>query len=161
MNNRSLKGFSAAVMVSLLTTGCVMNSGDRVYDSEKELAGNYSSYNLTQSASSVSDNSLTGSALKMEGMGTVWRFDAEEETEVTITYMLDVSCGKAKLVLISPDDEVTTLVEYTEETSDGKEHTESFTVPAGENRIKLVAGRGTEIDYQIAADQGKMNSFGD
>ena len=97
----------------------------------------------------------------MEGMGTVWRFDAEEETEVTITYMLDVSSGKAKLVLISPDDEVTTLVEYTEETSDGEEHIETFTVSAGENRIKLVAGRGTEIDYQIAADQGKMISFGD
>ena len=63
MNNRSLKVFSAAMMVSLLTTGCIMNSGDRVYDSEKELAGNYSSYNLTQSASSVSDNSLTGAAL--------------------------------------------------------------------------------------------------
>lgn len=161
MNNRSLKVFSAAMMVSLLTTGCIMNSGDRVYDSEKELAGNYSSYNLTQSASSVSDNSLTGAALKMEGMGTVWRFDAEEETEVTITYMLDVSSGKAKLVLISPDDEVTTLVEYTEETSDGEEHIETFTVSAGENRIKLVAGRGTEIDYQIAADQGEMISFGD
>lgn len=149
------------ILSVLLVAGCSLNNGARVYDNEKMIVENFNTYNLVKSKQSMSDNHLTGSAEKMEGMGTVWEFTASEDTDVNLTYQITVSAGKAKLVLISPDDSLTTLAEFIADVDMEHESTDTFKAMKGKNRIKLVGGKGTKIEYEITADKGDMKAFGD
>ena len=157
------------ILSVLLVAGCSLNNGARVYDNEKMIVENFNTYNLVKSKQSMSDNHEgiqffkynTGSAEKMEGMGTVWEFMASEDTDVNLTYQITVSAGKAKLVLISPDDSLTILAEFTADVDMGHESTDTFKAMKGKNRIKLVGGKGTKIEYEITADKGDMKAFGD
>ena len=108
---RMWKIMTAAGLSVVLLSGCVMNTGARVYDNERALAGDSNSYNLTNYSGSQSDQTVSGSAEKLEGMDTIWEFDTDEEKEVNISYSLTVTAGKAKLIYVSPDRTVTTLAE--------------------------------------------------
>ena len=36
----------------------------------------------------------------------------------------------------------------------------TFSVPEGKNRIKLIGGKDTKIEYEISVDKGSIESFG-
>ena len=91
---------TAAGLSILLLSGCVMNTGARVYDNEKVLAGDSNSYNLANYSGSQSDQTVSGSAEKLEGMDAIWELDTDEEKEVNISYSLTVTSGKAKLIYV-------------------------------------------------------------
>ena len=145
----------------LLIPGCVVNRGTKIYNSDEMIVKDYNSYNLVMSRQSVSENHLTGSAQTMEGMGEIWEFDAPKDLDVKIESQITVSSGKAKLVLIDPDDTVTILKEYTADSKAEQKYSETFRVKKGHNRMKLVAGKDTQIEFDISVDQGEMNTFGD
>lgn len=155
-----IKFFLVSILSAFLVSGCSLNNGVRVYDNEKMIAEAFDSYNLVKSKQSMSENYLSGSAEKLEGMGTIWKLNASEETEINLTYRITVSSGKAKLVLICPDDSLTTLAEFTAEPDKEYESTETFQAEKGKNRVKLIGGKGTKIDYEITSDKGNMKSFG-
>lgn len=146
--------------LALLIPGCVMSSGTKVYDNDELIAEDYNSYNLVQSRGWVDGNCLTGSAQTMEGMGKIWEFDAPKDMDVKIESRIKVVSGKAKLVLIDPDDALTVLREYAADPEKEQEFSDTFRVKKGNNRIKLVAGKDTQIEYEISIDQGEMSSFG-
>lgn len=143
----------------LMFSGCVVNFGARVYDDEKLIAKDYNTYNLIECKQSVEGNILSGSAKRLEGMGVIWKWNASEDMDVSITYQLKVLSGKAKLVLIHPDDMLDTLVEYTADSDNGQEVTDTFKAKKGKNRIKLVGAKGTKVEFKICIDKGEMISF--
>lgn len=75
---------------------------------------------------------IIGSAEKLEGMDTIWEFDADEAEEVNISYSLTVTSGKAKLVYVSPDGIVSTLAECIAGEESEKSASDSIEVKAGE-----------------------------
>ena len=158
---RMWKIITAAGLSVLLLPGCVMNTGARVYDNEKALSGNANSYNLVNYSGSMSDNTVSGSAEKLEGMDTIWRFNTDEPTEVNISCNLTVTSGKAKLVYVSPDGIVSTLAECIAGEESEKSASDSIEARAGENRIRLVGAEGTSLEYEFTADAGKVEPFGD
>ena len=129
---RMWKIITAAGVSVLLLPGCVMNTGARVYDNEKALAGDSNSYNLANYSGSQSDRTVSGSAEKLEGMDTIWEFDADEVEEVNISYSLTVTSGKAKLVYVSPDGIVSTLAECIAGEESEKSASDSIEAKAGE-----------------------------
>ena len=104
---------------------------------------------------------IIGSAEKLEGMDTIWEFDADEAEEVNISYSLTVTSGKAKLVYVSPDETVTTLVECIADGENEQSASEFIEVEKGENRIRLVGAEGTSLEYEFTADTGEVEPFGD
>ncbi len=74
----------AAGFISFMISGCIMNTGAKVYDNDEIIAEEYNSYNLYKSSQYIEGNCLTGSAEKLEGMGMVWIFDAPEEVDVNM-----------------------------------------------------------------------------
>ena len=56
---------AAAGAAAVLISGCALNTGARVYDNERALAGKSNSYNLINYSSSMSDNTVSGSAEKL------------------------------------------------------------------------------------------------
>lgn len=155
------KIITAAGLSVFLLPGCVMNTGARVYDNDRALAGDANSYNLTNYSSAQSDNTVSGTAEKLEGMDTIWEFDADEAGEVNISYSLTVESGKAKLVCVDPDGTVTTLVECIAGEGSEQSASDSIQVEAGENRIRLVGAEGTSLEYEFTADAGEVEPFGD
>lgn len=158
---RMWKIMTAAGLSVLLLSGCVMNIGARVYDNEGALAGDSNSYNLTNYSGSQSDQTVSGSAEKLEGMDTIWEFDTDEEKEVNISYSLTVTAGKAKLIYVSPDRTVTTLIECIAGEESGQPISEIIKAEAGENRIRLVGAQDTSLEYEFTADMGEVEPFGE
>lgn len=158
---KAWKIITTAGMTIMLMSGCALNTGARVYNDEKALAEDYSSYNLTNFSSSQSENTVSGLAEKLEGMDTIWKYDAEEMTEVKITYSLTVTSGKAKLVYVDSDGTVSTLLECSAGEDVGQSEAETLKVKEGENRIRLVGAEGTGLEYEFTADKGEVKTFGD
>lgn len=161
MKNR-MRSCLVALAAGMMITGCAftMNPGKRFYDNEKEIAGQTNSYNLTNYSGSQDENTVSGSAEKMEGMDTIWNYTASDDTEVILSWKLSVSSGKAKLVLIDPDGNLSTLVEC-EASSDGEqEGSGTFEIKQGENRVKLVGAEKTSLEYEFTADEGDVQTLG-
>ncbi len=161
MKNR-MRSCLAALAAGTLITGCAftMNPGERFYDNEKGIAGQTNSYNLTNYSGSQDENTVSGSAEKMEGMDTIWNYTSPDNTEVNLSWKLSVSSGKAKLVLIDPDGNLSTLVEC--EASAGGEQNGSgtFEIKKGENRVKLVGAEETSLEFEFTADKGDVHTPG-
>ena len=161
MKNR-MRSCLVALAAGMMITGCAftMNPGKRFYDNEKGIAGQTNSYNLTNYSGSQDDNTVSGSAEKMEGMDTIWNYTASDDTEVILSWKLSVSSGKAKLVLIDPDGNLSTLVEC-EASSDGEqEGSGTFEIKQGENRVKLVGAEETALEFEFTADKGDVHTPG-
>ena len=88
MNNNEGKGKNmkkkksiclTAAAAAVLISGCVMNTGARVYDSDRAIASSSNSYNLSNYTGGQNGNTVSGTAEKLEGMDTVWRYEADEE----------------------------------------------------------------------------------
>lgn len=137
-----------------------MNTGARVYDSDRAIASSSNSYNLSNYTGGQNGNTVSGTAEKLEGMDTVWRYEADEEKEVTMSWKLNVSSGKAKFVLIDPDGELTTLAECLAGEEGEQSSSGTFEIKKGENRVKLIGAEDTSLEYEFTADEGEVSSFG-
>lgn len=156
---KKIKILAIVIAILAFASGCALNTGARIYDNEKIIVKNADSYNLINSRWQVDENCLYGSVGRMEGMGTIWKFDTSEATDVNISYRIKVSSGKAKLVLISADNRLTNLVECTAESDFEEEKTDTIQVNTGKSRIKLVGAKDTKIEIEISADKGDIRSF--
>lgn len=144
-----------AVLLSVcMIAGCAFNPMLAVYDDDKAIAGKSNTYNLNNYKAVSGKGRFTASAEKMEGMDTIWTFDAEEDKALDMTYMLKVFSGKLKLVLISPEGEVTVIEECDTEMTEPAQST--LNVEKGENRIKIVAGENTKFDVDISIAEGEF-----
>ena len=131
-----------------------------MYVKQEKTLPDFNSYNLTNYTGSQEGNTVFGSAEKMEGMDTIWKYEASEDTEVTFTWKLNVSSGKAKFVLIDPDGNLSTLVECKAESGGEQDGTETFEMKKGENRVKLVGAEKTSLEYEFTADEGNVQTLG-
>ena len=95
----------------------------------------------------------------MEGMDTIWTMDVEEETTVDIEYDITLYNGKVKVVLVSPDDELTILAECISNQDDSS-NTTSLALTQGEYRIKIVAGEDTKFDISLSISDGSFHELG-
>lgn len=143
---------AAVCTAACILAGCGTNPMLAIYDNDAKIASNTNTYSLTNVEQVHSDLHFTASVGKMEGMDTVWVFDAEEDTAVDITYQLNVSSGKAKLVLIDSEKEVSVIVECDSKMEEPVQ--ETLDIRKGNNRIKIVAGENTQFDIDFTISQG-------
>lgn len=133
-----------------------------VYDNSDLIAGKSDgSANKINYRVSTHDGVTTITCKKMTGMDTIWKYQADEDQVLQMHYNLDVTDGKAKLVLITPDDTIVTLAEQdssmfqecaSQETgTPPPESTAELTLKKGTNRIRIVCEKGTafSLSYRI------------
>lgn len=159
MTKMRLNFFGAAILsAALLLSGCGGEDMAALYDNSEKIAAETNSFNLSGIRQVALNEHYSANIGKMEGMDTVWIYNAEEDERVDFTYLLKVYSGKLKLVLISPEGEVSTIVECEEEMEEAV--STGFNVSAGKNRIKIVAGKETEFDVDLSATAGKFLKMG-
>lgn len=153
------KRLAAVFLASLfIFTGCQESDVAEIYDNDKKIAQNSNSFNLMDIRQVALTGHFSANVGRMEGMDTVWICTADEDMSMEFTYLIKVYAGKLKLVLITPDNEVSTIYECEEEMPEAVAST--VNLKAGENRIKLVAAQGTEFDIDLSATEGKFLKIG-
>lgn len=155
---KNKKMFSVALIAICLMTGCVSKPTVAVYDNDKKIASDSNTFNLINYEQTLEDRHFTASAEKMEGMDTIWSFNASEDTTIDITYSLNVFSGKMKLVLINPKGEVLIVTECDSEMTEPVQDT--LNIESGNNRIKIVADENTKFDMDISISEGEFIELG-
>ncbi|GAA4653148.1 hypothetical protein GCM10023142_02860 [Anaerocolumna aminovalerica] len=155
-----MKKLVSIVAIALLVlTGCTSNLMNSIYNNEEKITSDTNSYNLNEAEQKIEEQKFSGT-IEFEGMDTIWTFNSEEDTEIDMTYLFKVSRGKAKLVLISPDETLTTLIETTKN-SDAKDYAvNQIPIKKGLNRIKLVAANNAKIEFDININYGTFDELG-
>lgn len=166
-----------ALFASALSLAGCSGLGANAYNNERSIASDMNSYNLNNITQTSDDGTFSAQVGNMEGMDTIWTYDAENETSTELSYDITLYSGKLKLTLISPDKKVTTLVELdsekdaedlsasTQDSSAGTSacsasDTVSFSLEPGENRIKVVAGEDTRFDMNLSMPEGEFGELG-
>lgn len=155
---KTKKIIGAALTAIFLATGCASNPMAAVYDDDTAIASDTNTYNLYIDGQTSADGHFTASVEKMEGMDTIWVFEAQEAASIDITYAIQVSSGKMKLVLINPEGEVSIITECDSEMAEPMQS--SLNVGSGNNRIKIVADENTKFDIDISIPDGEFKKLG-
>lgn len=150
------KALAVVFIMMLVLTGCSMGS---IYSNEEKIASDNNSYNLDVKEQKIDGHKFTGN-IEFEGMDTIWKYQAEEDSLIDITYLIKLTAGKAKLVLISPDGDVIDIVEITDKSDLMEASTTSLSLKKGENRIKLVATDNAKISFEIEIEVGDFFELG-
>ncbi|MGL6202247.1 MAG: hypothetical protein ACRC3H_25310 [Lachnospiraceae bacterium] len=143
----------------MLLAGCSNQFANVNYSNEDKIASEYNTFNLFEEEQIIEGETFKGNA-EIEGMDVIWTYDAEEAEDIDITYSLNARKGKAKIVLIKPDGAVETINENTSDLKTEDLTTKSLHLDKGENRIKLVASKGAEIEFDIAIPKGEFHELG-
>ncbi len=162
MNKGINKVKNVMIVVALILglTACASNPMADIYDNDSEIASNSNSYNLINCEQRIEEQNYNCSIEKFEGIDTVWSYDATEDVSAELSYFVSVYNGKMKLVLIAPDDSLTTIAGITPETKleDSKNYT--INLKKGKNRIKVVAGKDTKLDIELSIPMGEFEELG-
>lgn len=148
------------ILLVLGLSGCRTNPMLAVYNDDSKIASDSNSYNLINDEQSIENQNYEGSIEKFEGMDTIWTYDAMEDITLDMAYQVSVHTGKMKLVLIAPDDTLTTIVEVTPKTTMKNIENTTLELKKGKNRIKVVGGKNTKLDIDISIPEGEFNNLG-
>ncbi len=148
----------------LAASGCSSIDVNDIYHSDREIV---KSEDRHSASLSVYDQTFVGElgqmyAASYVGIETLWSHDAVQNDVVTVQYELLSRDGKAKLVLIAPDGEITLLAENTENTLEDPSsttepealQTQTFSLKKGRNRIRVVACDDPALRLRLRVDVG-------
>lgn len=149
-----------ALTMMFLCTACTGNTMAALYNNENKIAGDTDSYNLFEVQQTSRNRYFHAKVEKMEGIDTIWDYDASEDEELTMDCNLNVFRGKAKVILIHPDNSLETIIEMTENSEESGEIICPLSLMKGKNRLKIVAGEDTEFEIDIQIDKGTFDKIG-
>ncbi|SFJ21878.1 hypothetical protein SAMN02910355_1608 [Terrisporobacter glycolicus] len=148
------------IVLSMVLVGCSKNYITYIYNDNEKISSNTNSFNLDVDKQSIDGQEFKGVIKKIEGMDTIWTYESDKDIELDMTYLLNVVSGKLKLVLISPDSSVTTLIERNKESEVVDYATNTLQIKKGLNRIKIVANKNTSIEFNIIIPKGEFKELG-
>lgn len=148
------------IVLSMVLVGCSKNYMASIYNDNEKISSDANSFNLDVDKQSIDGQKSKGVIKKIEGMDTIWTYESDKDIELDMTYLLNVVSGKLKLVLISPDSSVTTLIERSKESEVVDYATNTLQIKKGLNRIKIVANKNTSIEFNIIIPNGQFNELG-
>ncbi|MDE7415218.1 MAG: hypothetical protein K2N44_02715 [Lachnospiraceae bacterium] len=150
--------YTVIFAVTLLITMYLPSS---IYENPNLITRSFNSANKINFRKNTQDGITTINCGKMTGMDTIWKYKAVEDMTLQMYYIFEVTSGKAKLVLITPDDAIITLAEQDSAEYKDEQEKDSSTVTStiepmtelnlekGENRIKIVCERGTSFSLSF------------
>lgn len=146
------------IVSSIIISGCGLNYMSYLYSNNKKISSD-NSFSANNTKQTLDEHGYVGK-LEFEGVDTIWSYNTETDTEVEISYLLSVTKGKAKLVLIKPDGEVEIIFESKDNNKQSKTNSTKLSLTKGENKIKLVAKDNANIELKIDASKGDLYKVG-
>lgn len=137
------------IVLCLFITGCTNEFAKNEYESVKKIVESGDRYAKESSVFNQIDGGYSLVVSKFDGRQTLWTDTLEESQSVEIELSFVITEGKSKIVHIDAEDNVTTLIECTPETSTDGYVTKTVSMTPGENRIKIVGFDCKNIDLKM------------
>lgn len=144
--------YAVLLVLCLGFLGCNNEFAKEDYNNTEKIAASGDRYSKEMSVFNHVNGEYTLTVSKFNGRETLWTKSYKEECEVTLEASLVLSEGKAKLVHIDADDNVTTLVECTPETCSGEAVTVPVIMTKGKNRIKIAGYDCKDLELKMVFD---------
>lgn len=151
-----------AITIISLFIGCGYNkeqfNSNKVYNDNSEISSEYDTFGLGESNETIESGRYKGKLI-LSGSATIWTYESSSDIDLKVPYSLSVNRGKAKIVLISPDNTVVDLIESTDKSA--VEGATSITIPIkkGNNRIKVVGYKKADIDIELHIKEGTFSKI--
>ena len=147
------------IMIISLFIGCGYStdqfSNDKIYNENSVL----DSFNILDESMETISSGIYKGRLILSGSATIWTYESSSDFDLKVPYSFSVKSGKAKIVLVSPDNTFVNLIESTDKST--IEGTTSLTIPIkkGNNRIKLVGYKKADIDIELHIEKGTFSKI--
>lgn len=113
-----------------------------IYDDDSKIASDANSYSYFNK-SSITQNDVTQLKFKLTGVDTLYELNSKDNATVNIDYNCNISNGKFKIVLVSPDKNITTIIDKS--CSESKE----IPITSGKSKLKII-GDDAEVQLQVS-----------
>lgn len=131
--NRGLIIFSLTVILLGSLTGCrVSDYQSSIYNDDSKIVKQADSYSFRNRIGSTSNDKTEMRFGTFYGVDSIWSMDAKADDIVNIEYDIKIERGNFKVVLINPDNKVTTIAEGS------KSGKEELKLQNGKSRVKVV-----------------------
>ncbi len=147
---------SLIILISMLI-GC-NNTMDNIYNDNSKIVKEGDTFGLDETHE-VAQNGIYKGIVKLSGTGTIWTYKSDKNLNLKVPYTFSVKSGKAKIVLISPNNKVTVLVENTGKNTEGEVKKLTIPIKKGNNRMKLVGYKKANITLEIHIDKGEFQKI--
>ncbi|WP_062197064.1 hypothetical protein [Massilibacterium senegalense] len=131
-----------AMMMGVIGCSDITEKQKSIYNNDEKIIQQADSYTYTKRISTTRNNETKMRFQSFAGMETIYR--EKDAKSVIFEYDVTIQKGDFKIVLVTPEKKVVTLVEGSEKGS------ETIKLKNGENKIKIVGkdAKGT-INYSV------------
>ena len=146
------------VCVTIKLTGCENEFAKQEYNDAEKIAQIEDRYAKDNSVINAIDGGYSLTVSKFNGRQTLWNKTLEKSTEIEIQIDLSISSGIAKVVYIDCDNNITVLIECSQNDADEHITTKTVSLTRGLNRFKIVGYDCKDIDLIILFDEPHIDS---
>lgn len=152
-------------LIVLVVIGVVLTKGDfvisqgmdAVYDDNLVISKVEDRYGINKSSTSF-DSNYYQAYFKISGCYTIWEYDSEEDCNLDLSYTFDLANEKAKLVHVTSDGHVTTIVEGKHSENPNQRGSLTLPIKKGLNRLKIIGHKKSAIDLTLQVDKGAFKN---
>ena len=146
------------VCLAIGLTGCGNEFAKQEYNDAEKIAQIEDSYAKDNSVFNPIDGGYSLTVSKFNGRQTLWRKTLEKSAEIEIQFDFSISSGNAKVVYIDCNNNVTVLIECSQNISNEQTATKTVSLTSGLNRLKIVGYDCKDIDLKILFDESHIDS---
>lgn len=146
------------VCLAIGLTGCGNEFAKQEYNDAEKIAQIEDSYAKDNSVFNPIDGGYSLTVSKFSGRQTLWSKTLEKSAEIEIQFDFSISSGSAKVVYIDCNNNVTVLIECSQNISNEQTATKTVSLTSGLNRLKIVGYDCKDIDLKILFDESHIDS---
>lgn len=136
-------------LLCLLMTACSNEFARTEYDSDEKISETADRYAKEVSVGNSTNQNYSLTVKKFNGRETLWKKTLKENQNIEVDISFRLSNGQAKIVHIDKDDNITTVMECSPDTSTDGFVTKTLSLKSGKNRLKLVGYDCENIDLKF------------
>lgn len=136
-------------LLCLIMTACSNGFAKREYEYNEKISQMEDHYSKEVSVFNPIDGGYSLTVSKFNGRESLWTETLEDNQNIVIDFSFSLTKGQAKVVHIDSEDNVTTVIECSPETSTDGFVTKTVELKSGENRLKIVGYDCEYIDLKM------------
>ncbi|MDE6415080.1 MAG: hypothetical protein K2K48_06660 [Anaeroplasmataceae bacterium] len=147
-----IKAFFSILILGIIIlgiSGCSTEFAKQEYDDAEKIVQMGDHCVESNSAFKSINDSHSFTASKFNGRKTLWKKSLAKNVDVEIQFEISISSGYAKIVHIDSDNNITVLVECSEDNSTKQSGTKIISFTSGLNRFKIVAYDCKDISLKL------------
>lgn len=141
------------ILLCLILTGCNNEFAELEYNSAEKIAQTGDRYAKEMSMFGPMEGGYSLTVSRFEGRQTLWSKSLKEAQELEIEFYFSMAAGKAKVVHIDNDGNVTTVIEYLQENAMEEGVTKTVSLKSGKNRLKIVGYDCEDLELKMLFEE--------